>query len=212
MHYTDDSNRRIFPRRKVTFPMSYTAEDGASLPAFGLNAGGGGICMLTQAPLATRSVECTASLAGLRFSFEGELRWRQAVAHTEGRFRAGLHLREIADHDWDALMRYVLEEPSSTVIGAGSLLTAQQRDSMLAAHKQQQIAQLLIERRRLADAGAGRLPLIEYAFGGYKMRDGIPNYVLNVRSKALGADDELIDYHTAIEAAIESERVRIVPG
>jgi len=209
MPFTDDSNRRIYPRRKVTFPMSYTGEGGTSLPAFGLNIGGGGVCVLTQAPLEVRSVEFAANLAGQGLRFVAELRWSHPVPHAEGRFRAGLHLHEIADHDWDAMMRYVLEDPSSIMIGAGSLLSAQQRDSMLAPHKQQQIAHLLIERRRLLDAGAGRLPLIEYAFGGYKMREGIANYVLSVRSKAHGPDDDLIDYHTSVEAAIESDRIRI---
>jgi len=209
-HFTDASNRRIYPRRKLTFPMTYQSKDGLMHPAFGMNLGGGGFCALTQEALGGKRVAFSADIAAKRMTFDADICWSRPVPGQDGRFFAGTHFVQIADKDWNALIAFVLEDPLAGNLGAGSLLSAQQRDSMLASDKQRRIATLLVERERLVDPGAGRLPLIEYAFGGYVMRQGTPNYVLHVRSKGYGNGYELTDNRSTIEAEIEGAGVRLV--
>lgn len=210
MRFTDDTNRRIYPRRKSTFPMTCQTRDGVMHAAFGMNVGGGGTCALTQETLTGKKVAFSAEVAGKRMTFDAAICWSRPVPGQAGRFLTGTHFVQIGDRDWNALMAYVLENPDGDGIGAGSLLTAQQRDSMLESQKQRAIAEQLVERRRLVAPGAGKLPLIEYAFGGYVMRQGTPYYVLQVRSKGYGNGFELADHKSTIEAAIEGAAVRIV--
>ncbi len=190
--------------------MTYQTLDGSVHPAFGMNIGGGGMCALTQTALRGRKIEFSADVAGKRLIFVAEIRWTRPVPGAAGRVLTGMHFVSIGDRDWNALVAYVLEDPVGSDLGAGSLLTAQQRDSMLPAGKQRRLAQMLVERGRMVDPGAGRLPLIEYGFGGYVMRGGTAYYVLHVRSKGHGNGYELIDFRTTLEAAIEGEGIRVV--
>lgn len=209
-HFTDDSNRRIFPRRKLTFPMTCQTMDAAMHTAFGLNVGGGGTCALTQEVLSGKKVVFSADVAGRRMTFDAAICWSRPVPGQPGRVLTGTHFTHIGDGDWNALMAFVLHHPDGGGLGAGSLLTPQQRDSMLETQKQRSIAEHLVARRRLVEPGAGRLPLIEYAFGGYVRRAGTAYYVLHVRSKGYGNGFELVDHKTTVEAAIEGATVRIV--
>jgi hypothetical protein len=212
--YNEATTRRTYPRRKVTFPMSYAGPDGASRPAFGLNVGGGGVCMLAReavAPLEGRRLELYATLGGARSTFEAVIRWQAPiVVRGETEYRLGIKIASIPDKEWDTLMAFSLAEGNDGIAAAvGSILTTQQRDSMLPVEKQQRIAARLMEMHRLTNPGDGRLPLIEYIFSGYRMLNGVASYRLKIRSKTVDRDGSGSEYHTNLDAAIENAGIII---
>jgi len=213
--YNESTTRRIYGRRKVTFPMSYGGPDGAGRPAFGLNIGGGGICILTREqvlPAAGRHIALLATLGAARMTFEADIRWQQPIeVRGETEYRLGLKIAAISDDEWDALMAFSLADVTEggSPAAAGSILNAQQRDSMLPVEKQQRIVARLMEMRRLSNPGDGRLPLIEYTFAGYRCLNGVPSYRLVIRSKTIETDGTSNEFHTHLDAAIENSGIVI---
>lgn len=213
--YNESTTRRTYPRRKVTFPMSYTAVDGLGRPAFGLNISGGGLCVLTRelvVPPPGRRPGLIASLAGVRVGFEAEIRWQEPVdVRGQRQYRLGLKIARIPDAEWDALMAFSIAAATEGGVTAavGSILTAQERDSMLPVEKQRRIADRLMALRRLSNPGEGRLPLIEYTFVGYRMLNGVPSYRLRIRSKSVERDGTGTEFHTDVDAAIENSGIVI---
>jgi len=149
--YNESTTRRTYPRRKVTFPMSYAGPDGSGRPAFGLNVSGGGLCMLTREPVLAvpgRRTGLIASLAGVRVGFEADIRWQEPIdVRGQTQYRLGLKIALIPDAEWDALMAFSLAAAGEGGVAAavGSILSAQERDSMLPVEKQQRIAERLAE-------------------------------------------------------------------
>jgi hypothetical protein len=204
-------NRRVYPRRRVTFPATYTVEGRTAQPAYGLDFGGGGLQLLTREPLtaaARGAVELTVVLNGRRVRIQATRAWSDSISSPQGpRYRYGLRLKAIADGDWDFLMRLSVEDDAK--IAPGKVLTSGLRDSLLSAEKQHRIAEALALAGRLTYQRGSKLPLIEYAFEGYTMRLGTRYHVLSVRSKVTGGSG-VTEYRTRVLAAIESEGVSIV--
>jgi hypothetical protein len=204
------SNRRIYPRRRVTFPATYTVDGHEARPAYGLDFGGGGLQLLTREPLgaaARGAVELTVMLNGRRVRIHAVRAWTDSLSSPQGRrYRHGMRLKTMADRDWDYLMQLLVED---TKISPGTVLTPGLRDSLLSAEKQHRIAEALAHAGRLTYQPGRRLPLIEYAFEGYTMRMGTRYYALNVRSRV--SDGAVAsEHHTHLLAGIETEGVRIL--
>jgi hypothetical protein len=204
-------NRRVYPRRRVTFPATYTVDGRTTQPAYGLDLGGGGLQLLTREPLAAAArgaVELTVLLNGRRVRLQATRAWSDSIGSPQGRrYRHGMRLKTMADGDWDFLMRLTVEGEAK--IAPGKVLTPGLRDSLLSAEKQHRIAEALADAGRLTYQRGHKLPLIEYAFEGYTMRMGTRYHVLNVRSKVTGGS-EATQFRTRVLSAIESEGVRIV--
>ncbi len=157
------SNRRIYPRRRVTFPATYTVDGETTQPAYGLDFGGGGLQLLTREPLTERgAILLTVMLDGRRLRFHAVRAWTGSLnSHDGPRYRHGMRLKTMADRDWDYLMQLLVKDTRNS---RGSVLTPTARDTLFSAEKQHQIAAALAEAGRLTYSWGQRLPLIEYAF------------------------------------------------
>ncbi|HEY4442278.1 MAG TPA: hypothetical protein VGN14_17590 [Candidatus Elarobacter sp.] len=204
------SNRRIYPRRRVTFPATYTTDGENVQPAYGLDFGGGGVQLLTREPLSAASrgaIELTVMLNGRRVRVKATRAWTSAFISPEGtRYRHGMRLKTITDRDWEYLMELLVEDAQ---IAPGTILTPGLRDSLLSAEKQHRIAEALAAAGRLTYHAGRRLPLIEYAFDGYTMRMGTRYYALRVRSRVTDGSTTN-EYRTQVLVEIEAEGVRIL--
>jgi hypothetical protein len=211
--FTEANNRRLYPRRKATFAMSYVLPGGQEAPAFGLDLSGGGMGLLTREIVyrrAGRHLELTASIESRTMSFEADLCWEKPiVVRGETEYRLGVHFVAIDDRDWEYVMAYSVAELGEDGVAPGALLTAQQLDTMLPVATQQRIAERLVASGRLGDPGDGRLPLIEYTFHGYRREKGVPYYRLLVRTKVVLGNGEAAEYSSHVSAGIEAPDIVI---
>jgi len=207
-------NRRTYPRRRTTFPATYTGEANTQKPAFGLDISGGGLCLLTQEPLPPSLMKHLTLLAvvgdkKVRFDCTGC--WGVPVmVRGQKHFRYGMRMKTIADHDWNHVMDHSLDGEGGPGLTMGSILTAHQRDSILPLDKQQRISEALAHKERLVHTGDGRLPLVEYTFTGYAMQRGVPYYKLSVRSKVAASDHSVREFKTGLLVAIEGEAIKVL--
>jgi hypothetical protein len=208
-----ERNRRIFPRRRTTFPATYVVGGGVQRPAFGLDISGGGMCLLAKDPIPVASLqnlEVFAMIGARRLHFSAGARWAEPFeVRGQSHHRYGLKLKAIADSDWDYVMEHSLEAPNDAAVLPGKPLSTTQRDWILSAAKQDQIAAALTTIGRLRHVG-GKLPLVEYTFGGYVMQRGIAFYKFLVRSRNVQPDQTTSDYLTTVAVAIEGDTVRIL--
>ena len=111
--------------------------------------------------------------------------WNQGVAlRGKPHYRYGMKLSKIGDKDWERLMRWTLEDADpAKFVKEGTTLTDEQRDMLLRPHQQLRICAELARHRRLDPLHGARLPLVQYKFEGYTMRDSVPMYKFTVRSK-----------------------------
>jgi len=178
-------NRRRFPRRQKPFQGVYYANPGERIPTVGLDLSGGGTCLLLQQPVKDPNAELMigAVVDAKPFTLVGRIRWSDVVkVKGVDHYRYGLQLQSIADEDWDRLMAWTLQ--SSSELAEGSTLSPEQRDAMITPDTQLKIGEELVTRERVDPFQAGKLPLIEYSFVKYTMRQGVPYIMLKVRSRA----------------------------
>lgn len=210
LHHQD--NRRLYPRRRSTFPATFTVDGTTSFPAFGLDVSGGGLRLLTKNQLpgdVKRSVSLLLMLEGRKVRLDCTRLWGETVPAPDGqRFRYGMKLKAIADGDWEYIMALTTSEAGVEVL-EGAVLTGAQRDALLKAETQHRVAELLSQADRLDYNPGHRLPLIEYAFDGYAMRRGTPYYAFTVRSKKSRVHDQQ-EFHTKTLVGIEHPLVRLL--
>ena len=204
-----DENRRLYPRRRVTFPATFSLDGQTTLPAFGLDLGGGGLRLFTRDPITTRPekpVSLTAVIDGRKLHFKAVRRWSAAFEAPAGtRYRHGLALRNIKDGDWEFLMNLSLD---ASGLHRG-VLSAVELGQMLSPDKQRKVAEELAAAGRLTYQPGSRLPLIEYAFDGYAMRHGVACYRFTVRSRVTKSDGPQ-EHRTAVLVAIEGDVVKLL--
>jgi hypothetical protein len=210
------SNRRMYPRRKKPFRAMYFGHAQERKPAIGLDISGGGLRILVKDEVEHQGIDLpvVVLIADRPVQLQAKVKWVDRTQHQgEEHFLYGLKLSRIADHEWDRIMDWTLEEAAGTVspeLRVGSVLTAVQRDSMIPIPRQVEIAKKLAEKGRLDAIAGGRLPLVEYKFEGFKMRMGIPYYKMTVRSKKTERDQSATEYRTSVLARIESEGVVVL--
>lgn len=207
-------NRRIYARRRTIFPATYVAQPGGHRPGYGLDIGGGGVCLLTQERIPEPHLEHFALLAIVgerKVRFEAGACWAVPTeVRGKARYRYGLRMKQIADRDWDHVMQHSLAGPEAGGIALGTVLTGTQRDAILPLHKQYAIAALLVRKARLAVTVDSRLPLVEYTFTGHAMQRGIPYYKLNVRSKMVVRGYTHAEHTTSVLVAIQGDSIRVL--
>lgn len=211
------TSRRMYPRRKKPFRAMYFGKEQERKPAIGLDISGGGMRMLTKDLVDHRGVDLPVVIliADRPVQLSAKVKWVEKTLHLgEDHYLCGLKLSKIADHEWDRIMEWTLEEAAPTAVSAdvkvGSVLTTVQRDSLIPTPRQVEVAKRLAEKGRLDPIEGNRLPLVEYKFEGYKMRMGIPYYKLTVRSKKTEKDRSFTEYRTSVLARIESEGVVVL--
>ncbi len=180
-------------------------------PAVGLDIGGGGLCLLTQQPIPNGAAELSiVVLVDERpVPITGMVKWTDTIKYKEkDHYRYGLKLLKISDTDWDSMMNALSVQIGLGTPASGSVLTAKQRDSLIPAAVQKEIAEALVKRERLDAPQNECLPLTEYKFEGYTMRKSVPFYKLTVRSKKRDySGRNLQEYRTTILVLIEGNGV-----
>lgn len=205
-------NRRKFYRRSKPFQGVFYAASGEKLPLVGLDISGGGLCILLQQPIKDGGPELTlgAVIDNKPFTVIGTVRWTDVVkVRGVDHYRYGLKLKSIADEDWDRLMLWTVENNSE--FSEGTTLSAAQRDALITQQAQQKIAEELVSRERIDAVVDGRLPLIEYSFVKYTMRQGVPYVWLRVRSRR--ADHTLqtvVDYKSNVLVSCDDGHIKLV--
>jgi len=211
----DPRNRRIFPRRRNTYPAAYVDDSSAQKPAYGLDISGGGICLLTKEPIppsVLKNLELLVMVGPRKVRLTGSGCWAVPMkVRGTTHFRYGLRLRQIADHDWDYVMEHSLVDgEGGPQLTPGSLLTDAQRMAILSDETQHRIAESLAHKKRLDYRGTGQLPLVEYTFNDYVMQRGTPFYRLTVRSKMTNPDRSTTEHRTAVLVAVEGSAVKVL--
>jgi hypothetical protein len=207
------SNRRIYPRRNKPFRAMFFGNEQERKPAIGLDISGGGLRLLTKDQVEHRGVDVpvVVLIADRPVQLAAKVKWVDKTLHQgEQHFLYGFKLSKIADHEWDRIMEWSVDEGTGGELKVGTVLTAGQRDSMIPIPRQVEISKKLAEKGRLDPVSGSRLPLVEYKFDGYKMRMGIPYYKLTVRSKKTERDHSQTEYRTSVLARIESEGVVVL--
>jgi hypothetical protein len=185
-------------------------------PAIGLDISGGGLRILVKDAVEHKGLDVpvVVLIADRPVQLSAKVLWVDKTQHQGAdHYLYGLKLSKIADHEWDRIMEWTIEEAApvpASDLQVGSILSAVQRDSMIPVPRQTEVVKRLAEKGRVDAPGDGRLPLVEYKFDGYKMRMGIPYYKLSVRSKKTEKDHSFTEYRTSVLARIESEGVVVL--
>jgi len=208
-------NRRRFPRRQKPFQGVYYANPGERVPTVGLDLSGGGACLLLQQPVKDPNAELMigAVIDQKPFTIVGRIRWSDVVkVKGVDHYRYGLQLQSIADEDWDRLMLWTLQTSGEAEdLKEGAALSPEQRDALMTAETQNKIGEELVSKERVDPFQAGKLPLIEYNFVKYTMRQGVPYIMLKVRSRSTDRIKQSIeDYYTQILVGCDDGHLKIL--
>jgi hypothetical protein len=211
-HQPSTPNRRKFLRRTKPFQGVYYATPGERVPLVGLDISGGGLCVLLQQPVKDLSAELMlgAVIQSKPFTVIGTVRWSDVVkVKGVDHFRYGLKLKSIADDDWDRLMLWTVENNSDFVEGAS--LSAAQRDALITQQTQDKIAESLLAKGRIDPFQDGKLPLIEYNFVKYTMRQGAPYVWLRVRSRCTDKTlQTVVDHMTNVLVSCDDGHTKLI--
>ena len=183
------------------------------IPTVGLDAGGGGICILLQTPVkeaAAAELTIGAMIENQPLTMIGRVCWGDVVkVKGSDHYRYGLKLESIADEDWDRLMQWSVETNSE--YREGEPLSEPQRDALLISQTQEEIARELLARERIDPFGENRLPPIEYHFRKYTMRQGVPYVWLLVRSRCSDRiNHTVVDHMTNILVGCYDRNIKIL--
>lgn len=205
-------NRRKFFRRTKPFQGVYYASPGERVPLVGLDISGGGLCILLQTPVRDLAAELMlgAVIQSKPFTVIGTVRWSDVVkVKGVDHYRYGLKLKSIADDDWDRLMLWTVENNSDFVEGA--TLSAAQRDALITQQTQDKIADELRAKQRIDPYQDGKLPLIEYNFVKYTMRQGAPYVWLRVRSRCTDRTlQTVVDHMTNVLVSCDDGHTKLI--
>lgn len=209
---TAAQNRRKFFRRSKPFQGIFYANAGERLPLVGLDISGGGLCILLQQPIKDPGPELKlgAVIDNKPFTIIGMVRWSDVVkVKGVDHYRYGLKLKSIADEDWDRLMLWTVENNAEFV--EGSTLSAAQRDALVTQQTQEKIAEALHSKDRIDSVVDGKLPLIEYNFVKYTMRQGAPYVWLRVRSRRMDKTlHEVVDHNTNVLVSCDDGHIKLI--
>jgi hypothetical protein len=191
-----EQNRRKFPRKRKPYRAAYTLDGTSTRTAIGLDVSGGGLCILTQAPLPRDEVEVRVELDERGVRMRAKVVWHDNVQHQGKKvWRYGMRFVGIAADDWDAVMRYTTDRPVAETNKAQQELTAVRMTPddaarLLPRELQTRLLQMLVERRRLAPLAERVTPLVQYFYSGIVRHDDRLVHRLVIQSKVVGRDGE----------------------
>lgn len=120
--------------------------------------------------------------------------WGDTVEH-QGRsvWRYGVRFTGIAADDWDAVMRYVTDQPAAEASMAQEELTSvrltpDDTARLLPRELQARLLQILVERGRLAPLSDRIPPLVQYFYSGIVRHDDRLMHRLVIQSKHVGSE------------------------
>ncbi len=196
-----EQNRRKFPRKRKPYRAAYSTDGKSTRAAIGLDISGGGICILTQEPVAPRRVRgAAAARRRAACAFARAKVWHDNVQHQGRRvWRYGMRFTGIPADDWDAIIRYTTDRPVADSNKAQEELTAVRMSPddtarLLPKELQTRLLAMLVERRRLAPLDERVTPLVQYFYSGIVRHNDQLMHRLVIQSKVVGPDsDELFE-------------------
>lgn len=208
-------NRRKYPRKRKPFRAAVSLDGGVTYkPAIGLDISGGGICVLTQEPVAPAEFEIRASLDTRVVRVRAKTVWHDTVVH-QGKsvWRYGMSFTGVSADDWDAVVRYcsdkpVAEENKAQEELAAVRMTPDDASRLLPTALQQRLLRMLVERRRLAPIQENVTPLVQYFYAGAVQHEGRSMHRLTIQSKVVGPEgSELFDTRFMFDDKGESVQI-----
>ncbi len=194
-----EQNRRKFPRKRKPYRASYTLDGITMRTAIGLDISGGGLCILTQAPVPRDEFDVRVELDAHSVRMRAKIVWHDNVQHQGKKvWRYGMRFVGIAADDWDAIMRYATDRPVTDTNKAQEELSAVRMTPddtarLLPRELQTRLLQMLVERHRLAPL-TERVPLVQYFYSGIVRHDDRLVHRLVIQSKVVGRErDELFE-------------------
>jgi len=195
-----EQNRRKFPRKRKPYRAAYSTDGVSTRAAIGLDISGGGMCVLTQEPVAPDEFEMRLQLDVRSLRIRVRKVWNDNVQH-QGRtvWRYGLRFTGIPADDWDAIIRYTTDRPVADSNKAQDELTAVRMTPddtarLLPKELQTRLLAMLVERRRLAPLDERVTPLVQYFYSGIVRHNDRLMHRLVIQSKVVGPDsDELFE-------------------
>lgn len=195
-----EQNRRKFPRKRKPYRAAYSVDGKSTRAAIGLDISGGGLCILTQEPVAPEEFEVRVVLDERNLRIRARKVWHDNVQH-QGRkvWRYGMRFTGIPADDWDAIIRYTTDRAIADSNKAQEELTAirmtpDDTARLLPRELQTRLLAMLVERRRLAPLDARVTPLVQYFYSGIVRHNDRLMHRLVIQSKVVGPDsDELFE-------------------
>lgn len=195
-----EQNRRKFPRKRKPFRATYSLSGQSARSAIGLDISGGGLCILTQEPVARDEFEVHVHLDQRNVHLRVKVVWKDTVQHQgRGVYRYGVRFVGVAADDWDAVIRYTTDRPVAESNKAQDELetvrmTPDDTARLLPSELQTRLLQLLVERRRLAPLDERVTPLVQYFYSGVVRHNDKLMHRLVIQSKVVGPEaDELFE-------------------
>ncbi len=188
-------NRRKYPRKRKPYRATVSLDGGVTQKAaIGLDISGGGLCVLTQEPMAKEEFEVRATLDTRLIRLRGKSVWNDTVSY-QGKtvFRYGMRFTGISADDWDAVIRYTTDKPVEEGNKAQEELvtvrmTPDDANRLLPEKLQQRLLVILVERRRLAPLQKDHTPLVQYFYSGVVRYNGLLMHRLTIQSKIVGPE------------------------
>jgi hypothetical protein len=191
-----ESNRRKYPRKTKPYWATVSADGGLTKkPAIGVDISGGGLCVLTQEPVAKAEFEVYATIEKLVLRMRAKSVWQDMGTH-EGKvvWRYGVCFTGIGADDWDAIIRYASDQAIDEANKAQAELeavrmTPDDANRLFPAELQQKLLEMLVERRRLAPLQESITPLVQYFYSGVVRHKNAMVHELTIQSRVVGPED-----------------------
>jgi hypothetical protein len=190
-----EPNRRKYARKRKPYRATVSIDGGITQkPAIGLDISGGGLCLLTQEPIARDEFEVRASIDARTLRVRGKSVWHDRVTHQgKSAWRYGLRFTGLSADDWDAVIRYTTDKPVAESNKAQEELTAvrmtpDDANRLLPIVLQRRLLDMLVERYRLAPLQENVTPLVQYFYSGVVRHNNQLMHRVTIQSKVVGTD------------------------
>lgn len=196
-----EQNRRKFPRKRKPYRAAYSLDGGSTRAAIGLDVSGGGLCIITQEPVARDEFDVRIQLDERNLKMRCRTVWHDNIQH-QGRkvWRYGMRFTGIAADDWDAIIRYTTDRSVAETANkaqeelAAVRMTPDDTARLLPRELQTRLLQLLVDRQRLAPLDARVTPLVQYFYSGIVRHNEKLMHRLVIQSKVVGREkDEMFE-------------------
>ncbi len=196
-------DRRQYARRAGAFPLSYRPtpqDEGDGHQAVGLEISPNGLMFMIDREIAASEYTVVARIRETTIPLRVRAVRNDTVEHqgkTWNRYMVAF-LGVAADH-WDAIVRYVNDEPEPDRRKMQNQEISERVDDayrLLPLALQQKIVAMLVSQQRLEAPKPGQTPLLKLFYGGLVKRAGqTPAHRFNVHSR-VKKGDELVAYDT----------------
>ena len=190
-----DENRRRYPRVRKEYAVQYAIDGRTWLPAYGVDASGGGLGIVIDKQLGTMRFDVRLNLDGRAIAARVGPVWSAETTRNGVRaYSYGLQFVSIGAEDWDALMRWITGRSTITSEDDG-IAAVRMLDTEIARLLPQKFRERLLAeltaRGRLPAASAKTPSDVSYDYGGVTHTDGKPMHKLTLHSKVVSNGQQI---------------------